>query len=165
VITWGEINPEFKGHMQQDQALSRAVSAIILLIVFIGVASAQLAAVLERRREFAVLAAVGMRGYQMVGTLVLEGLTIGVAGGVAGLAVGGPLVWRLATAGWDLKPYLGTNYTAFGMVIEPIIYGDMGVWVATYVATVALGSTLAASIYPAWFAARTDPAAALRVAQ
>ncbi len=42
--------------------MSRLVSGIILLIVVLGVASAQLAAVLERRREFAVL--VGARHAQ-----------------------------------------------------------------------------------------------------
>lgn len=51
VLTWGEISPEFKGHLDQDTAVSRLVSGIILLIVVLGVASAQLAAVLERRRE------------------------------------------------------------------------------------------------------------------
>ena len=62
VLTWGEISPEFKGHLEQDNAVSRLVSGIILLIVVLGVASAQLAAVLERRREFAVL--VGARHAQ-----------------------------------------------------------------------------------------------------
>lgn len=61
VLTWGEISPEFKGHLEQDDAVSRLVSGIILLIVVLGVASAQLAAVLERRREFAVLSADALR--------------------------------------------------------------------------------------------------------
>ena len=165
VLTWGDLNPDFKGHMKQDAAMTRAISVIILFIVFIGVASAQLAAVLERRREFAVLAALGMRADQMVGTLLLEALAMGALGGLTGLALSLPLIWRLATAGWDLAPYLGTNYSAFGLVMEPIFYGDMGPWIGPYVAAIALGSTVAASLYPAWFAVRTDPAAALRVAQ
>jgi ABC-type lipoprotein release transport system permease subunit len=35
----------------------------------------------------------------------------------------------------------------------------------TYVFVVAMGATMVASLYPAWYAARTDPAVALRVAQ
>jgi len=145
--------------------MSHAVSAIILLIVLLGVASAQLAAVLERRREFAVLAALGMRGGQMMTTLVVEALAMGVLGGALGLLIGLPIVWRLATAGLDLAPYVGTNYSAFGLVIEPVIYGDLGAWVAPYVLVIAVVSTLAAAVYPVWFAVRVDPAAALRVAQ
>ena len=41
VLTWGEISPEFKGHLEQDNAVSRLVSGIILLIVVLGVASAK----------------------------------------------------------------------------------------------------------------------------
>jgi ABC-type lipoprotein release transport system permease subunit len=37
--------------------------------------------------------------------------------------------------------------------------------VAPYVLVIALVSTLAAAVYPVWFAVRVDPAAALRVAQ
>ena len=86
VLTWGEISPEFKGHLEQDNAVSRLVSGIILLIVVLGVASAQLAAVLERRREFAVLSALGMRSRTIVAVLLQEALAIGIASAVAGLA-------------------------------------------------------------------------------
>ena len=86
VLTWGEISPEFKGHLEQDNAVSRLVSGIILLIVVLGVASAQLAAVLERRREFAVLSALGMRSRTIIAVLLQEALAIGIASAVAGLA-------------------------------------------------------------------------------
>jgi putative ABC transport system permease protein len=164
VLTWGDINPEFKGHLAQDAAVSRIVSVVILLIVVLGVASAQLAAVLERRREFAVLTALGMQSGTIVLILLGEALSIGAAGAVLGLALGLPFVWRLAHAGLDLSQYLGANYTFQGAVIEPVIYGDIGAWTAWYVLAVAIGVTVAASLYPAWFAARTDPADALRMA-
>jgi ABC-type lipoprotein release transport system permease subunit len=50
------------------------------------------------------------------------------------------------------------------VIIEPVIYGDFGAWTAWYVFAVAIVVTVVASLYPAWFAARTDPADALRVA-
>jgi ABC-type lipoprotein release transport system permease subunit len=164
VLTWGEISPEFKGHLEQDNAVSRLVSGIILLIVVLGVASAQLAAVLERRREFAVLSALGMRSRTIVAVLLLEALAIGIASAVLGLALGLPFVWLLATRGIDLSRYMGASYSFQGVLIEPIIYGDAGAWTAWYVLIVAIVVTVAASLYPAWFASRTNPADALRVA-
>jgi len=164
VLTWGEISPEFHGHLQQDKAAARVVSLVILLIVTLGVASAQLAAVLERRREFAVLAALGMSGSRMMRVVVLEALALAGGSAAIGMALGLPLVWYLATVGLDFRNYLG-QYSFQGVVIDPVIYGDLGVWIVWYVAVVALGATLLASIYPAWFAVRTDPATALRVAQ
>lgn len=165
VLTWGEIAPELKGHIQQDSRTSRFVSYIILLIVVLGVASAQLAAALERRREFAVLSAIGMGGARMVRLMLQEALALGLAGGLVGLALGGPIVWQFAHVGLDLRRFMGSSYTFSGVIIEPVIYGDVGWWIVTYVALVAVGATMLASLYPAWFAARTDPATALRVAQ
>lgn len=165
VLTWGEVAPEFKGHIEQDSRTSRFVSYIILLVVLLGVASAQLAAVLERRREFAVLAAIGMRARTMVGIVLQEALALGLAGGALGLAIGVPVVWRFATAGLDLRRFMGANYTFMGIFFEPVLYGSFGPWILVYVLTVAIGATMLASLYPAWFAARTDPAVALRVAQ
>jgi ABC-type lipoprotein release transport system permease subunit len=164
VLTWGEISPEFKGHLEQDNAVSRLVSGIILLIVVLGVASAQLAAVLERRREFAVLSALGMRSRTIVAVLLQEALAIGIASAALGLALGLPFVWVLATKGLDLSRYMGASYSFQGVLIEPIIYGDAGAWTAWYVLSVAMVVTVTASLYPAWFASRTNPADALRVA-
>lgn len=165
VMTWGELNPEFEGHLAQDRAASRIVSAIILLIVLLGVASAQLAAVLERRREFAVLSALGMRGGRMVRLVVEEALAVGLAGAAAGLALGLPFVWHVSVHGLDLRPFMGASYSFQGVIFEPVLYGDLGPWIVPYVLAVAVGATVIASLYPAWFAARIDPAAALRIDQ
>ena len=164
VLTWGEINPEFKGHLEQDKAVSRLVSGIILLIVVLGVASAQLAAVLERRREFAVLSALGMRSRTIVAVLLQEALAIGIASAALGLVLGLPFAWTLATRGIDLSRYMGASYSFQGVLIEPVFYGDIGPWTGWYVLTVAIVVTVVASLYPAWFASRTNPADALRVA-
>jgi ABC-type lipoprotein release transport system permease subunit len=163
-MTWSELNPEFQGHLEQDKATSRFASGVILLIVFLGVASAQLAAVLERRREFAVLSALGMGAWRMVRLVFAEAVALGLAGAAVGLALGLPFVWRFATHGLDFRRWMGSSYSFQGVIFEPILYGDLGPWVVGYALGVGVGATLLASLHPAWFAARTDPAAALRLA-
>jgi len=165
VLTWGELSPEFKGHLEQDSATNRFVRGVILLIVLLGVASAQLAAVLERRREFAVLAALGMSGARMVRLVLQEAVALALAGAAAGLALGVPLLWLFARKGLDFRRFMGSSYAFQGILIEPVIYGDLGAWVVPWALGIALVATVVASLYPAWFAARTDPAVALRVAQ
>ncbi len=165
VLGWRELSPEFEGHLRQDTVASRIITGIIILIVLLGVASAQLAAVLERRREFAVLAALGMRGGRMVGLLLQEALALGLAGALVGLALGSPFVWRFATAGIDFRKWMGSNLAFQGILVEPILYADFGPWIVPEALVIGLGATLIASLYPAWYATRTDPARALRVAQ
>lgn len=165
VLTWGEITPDFKGHMEQDKAASRFIGLFILVIVLLGVTSAQLAAVLERRREFAVLSAIGMGASPMIRLVLLEALTLGCAGALVGLALGLPVVWEFARVGLDFREYMGSGYVFQGVILEPVIYGDFGIWIVPHVLAVSFGTTVIASLYPAWFAVRTDPAVALRVAQ
>lgn len=164
-LTLVELAPDIEGHFEQDAASSRFVSVIILLIVVLGVASAQLAAVLERRREFAVLSALGMSGARLVRVVAEEALMLGLAGALAGLAIGLPIVWRLSRVGIDFRRYLGNAYSFQGVLVDPVVYGDFGAWIVPYVLIVAIGATVLASLYPAWYAARTDPAVTLRVAQ
>ena len=101
----------------------------------------------------------------MVGLIVQEALLLGGAGGLLGLAAGLPIVWKLARSGLDFRRYLGGSYAFQGVLFDPVIYGDFGWWIVAYVFAVAIGATILASLYPAWYAARTDPAVALRVAQ
>jgi len=165
VLTWHELAPEFEGHLRQDTASARLVTGLIIAIVLLGVTSAQLAAVLERRREFAVLSALGMSTRRMVGLLLQEALLLGLAGATVGLAVGGPLVWHYARAGLDFSRWLGSSYSFQGIILEPILYLDFGLWLLPEALVISLGSTMLASLYPARFVARTDPAVSLRVAQ
>jgi ABC-type lipoprotein release transport system permease subunit len=165
VMTWKELTPDFEGHMRQDTAASRIVTAIIILIVLLGVTSAQLAGVLERRREFAVLAALGMSGRRMAGLVLQEALVLGLAGGLAGLAIGGGVVWHFARVGLDFRRVMGGSYALAGLLVDPVIYTEFGAWLIVEALSIALIATLLASLYPARFASRTDPAVALRVAQ
>lgn len=164
VMTWTELTPELSGHTEQDKATARFVSAVILLIVVLGVASAQLAAVLDRRRELAVLAAVGVSTRRLVGIMFDEALLLGLAGAIAGMAIGLPLVGYFAHAGIDFRSLLGSSWTFEGVVFEPVIYPQLGAWVVPYIGVIAIGATLIAFLYPAWVCARTDPANALRAA-
>ncbi|HEU4724583.1 MAG TPA: FtsX-like permease family protein [Candidatus Eisenbacteria bacterium] len=165
VLTWPELSPEFEGHLRQDRATTRLVTAVIIVIVLLGVTSAQLAAVLERRKEFAVLAALGMKPPRMVRLVLQEALLLGLAGAAAGLAIALPFIAWAATAGLDFRQWMGSNYAFEGVILEPIVYADMGWWIVIEALVIALGATTVASLYPAWFATRTDPAAALRSAQ
>ncbi len=164
VVTWDRLAPEMRGHLEQDKATSRFVSGIIIIVVILGVASAQLAAVLDRRRELAVLAALGLGTWRLARIMVEEALILGLLGGAIGLAIGVPILSYLAHSGLDFRALLGSSWTFEGVLFEPVIYGDFGSWVLPYVLAIALGATLIASLYPAWFTVRTDPATALRAA-
>ena len=163
VLTWYQISPEMADAVTIDETFTWLTVGIVVFLVFLGITSAQLTAVLQRRREFAVLSALGMKGGQLVRVMFLEGFVIGLAGTALGLLLTLPVVYLLATKGVDLAAVSGEGMQVMsGVLIEPILYGDMGWWLVPYGIVISFLSTLLASIYPAWFAVKTDPAAALR---
>ena len=123
------------------------VIAVLLVIGFlVGVAVVGLtiySAVLERRREYGMLKALGARGGQVVAVVSLQALLAAAGGYVAGLG----LAWLAVQATTRWVP-------AFVTTIRP---GDLA-WVAA--ATV--GMALLAALLPLVRIARIDPAEVFR---
>ncbi|HIZ35148.1 MAG TPA: FtsX-like permease family protein, partial [Candidatus Ruania gallistercoris] len=122
--------------------------AVSVVIALIGVANTLSLSVLERRRESAMLRALGLTRGQLRGMLAIEGLMIAGAGALIGIVAG--LVF-----GWA-----GSAIVLAQMAEVPLVvpWRDLGL-----VALVSLAAGLLASALPARSAARTPPAAALAV--
>jgi len=164
LMTWLDVSPDMRAGMAKGDGYMNAILIIILLVVLFGVMSAQLTGVLDRRKEFAVLAAVGMPGRNLVGILLVEGVALGLAGAIAALAWSAPLIAKMNAEGVDLSAAYDMKDVAFGgVLLEMTVHPSFGPWVFAVGFSLALTATVIASIYPAWYASRTDPAEALRV--
>lgn len=127
-----------------DQALTSlllALGAVSLLVGGIGVANTMVIAVLERRSEIGLRRALGATRRQILGQFLSESITLSLAGGLAGAALGVMVVTGYASSrDWPVS-------------IPPWAIG------AGLASTVLVGSL--AGLFPASRAARIDPAAAL----
>jgi ABC-type lipoprotein release transport system permease subunit len=163
VITWKEVNPGIAANVDGKRGFMRTLVAIIIVVVGLGIVSAQLAAVMERRREIAVLTALGMKARQVIGLVVIEAITIALGGSLIALCIGGTVAHWLATTGVDLRVLMGKEFSFGDVLLDPYIYGDFGPWIISYTLMVSIVATVAASLYPAWIASRVEPADALRM--
>ena len=119
-----------------------------------------LMAVFERTREMGILAAIGMKGRQIMTLFLWEGTLIGVVGAVIGCALGTLLLMVLARVGMDFSSMTSVGGEALALMGDRIYptYSlanafNRGVAVAIIAALAAL--------YPAWQASRQEPAQAL----
>ena len=164
VLTWEEIMPELSSGVKVDETWTQLTVAIIMIVVLLGIASAQLTAVLERRREFAVLSALGMNKARLIKIMLMEGLVLGFIGGITGLILAIPFTYLLATKGINFsRLYGGSGISVSNILIDPVFKGDFGWWLFPLSFILSMTATILSSIYPAWYASKTDPAAALRV--
>lgn len=162
VMTWEELNPEFASGRAGDRAFMRGLAGIVVLVVSLGIASAQLTAVLERRTEFAILSALGMKRSQVTALVLMEALFIGLGGAVVALLIGGSGAYYLATHGVDFSAVLDGDMGFGDMLFDPCVHGAFGPWLVWHAIGISLVSTVFASIYPARLATRIQPADALR---
>jgi putative ABC transport system permease protein len=128
----------------------RAFGVGLLALSAVGFFVALYAAVSQRRRELALLRALGARPSLLFNLVALEGLALGLTGGIVGIALGhagaAMAAWAAARGGGPLLPL-----PAFGVIDLAILAG-------------ALVLSLMAAIAPGLVAYRTQPAAALRAA-
>ena len=122
---------------------------LAVAVAVIGILGAMLALQLERAREFGILRGVGMTPGE-TGTLVtLQSAFMGLVAGVAAMPLGIAMAWVLIAV---------INRRAFGWQIDMVI--DAGPLLsALFLAVVA---AVIAGLYPAWKAASTSPASAMR---
>jgi len=161
-----EVSSEIRAGKAKSDGYTVAMLLVILLVVLMGVMSAQLTSVLERRKEFAVLAALGMRSRNLIAVLLTEGLALGVLSAAFAIAWAGPIVASWAAHGVDMSGLVqgeDTGVAQGSVLMELVFYPEFGLGFFVTAISLAVGATLVASIYPAVFASRTDPASALRV--
>jgi putative ABC transport system permease protein len=127
-------------------AMAWATSTIALFIGLVVVMNTLLMSVMERTREFGLLAAVGWSERRILSLVLLEGLLLAAAGGLLGCLGGIAGLYAIADS-----PHMQG-------LIEPDVSGWL--FLEVTVATLVLGC--AGSLYPAWRAIRQRPAEALR---
>jgi putative ABC transport system permease protein len=118
-------------------------------VAVIGILGAMLALQLERARELAVLRALGMTPGQLGGMVTLQTGLIGLLSGIAAVPLGLLMAWILIDV---------INRRSFGWSMDISISPD----VLLSALALSVGAALIAGIYPAYRAARAQPALAMR---
>jgi len=131
------------------------VAVLIGVIIILGISNTLTMNVLERTGEIGTLMAMGTPRRAILQLFVLEGVLLGVIGGLGGLAIGFGLAELVSYVGIPMPPPPGRNtgYSAKIMVTVPLALSACGI---------AIVSTTLAGIYPAWKAASLPIVDALR---
>jgi putative ABC transport system permease protein len=118
-------------------------------VALIGILGAMLALQLERGRELAVLRALGMTPSQLGAMITTQTAVIGLLSGIAAVPLGIMMAYVLIEV---------INRRAFGWQIDMSVAPDILLSAIAF----AIGAALLAGVYPAFRAARSQPAAAMR---
>ena len=157
VLSWTELMSELKAILQMTQYIKYIMGAILFLVVVFGIINTLFMSLYERMFEFGVLRAVGTRPFGMARVILFEAGALAVVSIGLGAVLGFVLTAVFAHVGID---YTGIEMTGVTMqeVIRPIMtveqFTAYPVWLFIF--------TIIAGLYPARYAAKMSPAAAMR---
>ncbi|QQY07428.1 MAG: FtsX-like permease family protein [Candidatus Xiphinematobacter sp.] len=162
VDTWIEKNRSLFGAIRMERNVMFFLLMFIILVAAFSIMNTLITITVQKTREIGILKALGARTWQVVGVFIMQGMTIGAFGTMAGLGLGMCLIycrngvnrWITSTLGIEIFP---RDVYQFTEIPAEIITSD--------ICTICLSAFLIcalAAVLPAWFAARLDPARALR---
>jgi ABC-type lipoprotein release transport system permease subunit len=162
VLTWRDLNQVFLQTMQASAIFLNMMNLVVLAVVAVVIANTLLMAVFERTREMGILAALGMKGRQILAMFLLEAGTLGLAGIILGFLLGLLGVAYLATVGLPIGEAAAAGEASNMITYGNVLYARFSLPDVASLSGLELIITLLASLYPAWFAARMEPIEALR---
>jgi lipoprotein-releasing system permease protein len=151
---WMQQNKPLFHALRLERLVTFITVGLIVFVAALNILISLVMMVMEKARDIAVLMSMGTRKSQVRKIFVAQGALIGVVGTIIGLIIGYVL------------SYVGGHYHIFAL--SPEVYSINYVPFAPrvmdgiLVAVVAVGTSLVATIYPSWSAARILPAEALR---
>jgi putative ABC transport system permease protein len=152
VHTWAELSP-FANIARMVDLMTVFVKAMLIAIVLISILNVMIMAVYERVREIGTIAAIGTLPGKIRSLFLIEGLFLGIAGAVVGLAASLGIIVGLYL--WKVSFNFGQNV---GLILEPTI-DPAQIAVAS---AMVIGMSVVASLQPAFKASRMEPIDALR---
>jgi len=159
VDSWETLRPEIRQLMETKSGFTTFIGFVVLLIAGIGVLNILLMSVFERTREMGVMAALGMKGRQIMALFLIEGTVLGVIGALIGGVIGTLVVWLIAQFGIDIAYVENVGEVGALMGDRIVPYVSPTTVFSRGVAVAAIAAI--ASLYPAWIASRKQPAEVL----
>lgn len=134
----------------------------IMLVAAICVMNTTITVTVKKRREIGILTALGTRAWQIIAIFVSQAGIVALVGVVAGLAGG---FFVLGIRNWirdQISAITGRDIFPQDIYFLSSIPAHTSIGDLLIICTTAVALCLMAALVPSWFAARVDPAVALR---
>ncbi|HVF62756.1 MAG TPA: lipoprotein-releasing ABC transporter permease subunit [Casimicrobiaceae bacterium] len=147
-------------------AIEKRVMFIILTLIVavaaFNIVSAQVMVVTDKQADIAILRTLGAAPSSILAIFVIQGALIGVIGTLIGVVGGVALAANIDVVVPALERALSIQFLDKSVYYISELPSEPQRDDIVTIASIALGLALLATIYPAWKAARVNPAAALR---
>jgi lipoprotein-releasing system permease protein len=162
VRDWTRDHANFFSALKMEKTVMFILLSLVILIAAFNLVSSLVMLVQDKQSDIAILRTLGMSPGGVMKVFVVQGLVIGVAGIAIGVVVGVLLGMNLSYVVASIESMTGTELMPKDVYYISGVPSEVHLDDVATVAAVAFVMCLVATLYPAWRAARTDPATALR---
>lgn len=162
ITTWEQSHQNFFSAVKMEKTVMFIILSLIVGVAAFNLVSTLIMLVTDKQADIAILRTLGISPNKVMGIFTVQGVIVGSFGILLGLVGGVLLAWYIPdVAKWIEHTFhfeiLPADIYYINEVPSDLHWSDVG-----WVAAIAWVFCLLATLYPAWRAARTQPAAALR---
>ena len=151
---WMQMNRNLFSALKLEKFAMFIILILIILVASFNIVSTLIMNVIEKRREIAILKAMGAKDKDIMSIFMLQGLLIGLLGTIIGITGGYLLCYILNT--YQIIKLPADVYYLSHLPVKTKITDFIAVSLS------AVGISFFATIYPAWQAAKLNPVEPLR---
>lgn len=160
VMTWEEIMPDIKQHIETDSNNMKYIQGILYMLICFGIFGTLLMMMVERKYEMGMLVAVGMKKIKLIYLLIIESVCIVFSGCIVGILAAVPLIFYLKRHPIKIGGETAKAYERFGF--EAIFPTSTEASVFLYQGLIVLILGLILSLYPVYKVIRLNPISAMK---
>ena len=162
VSDWSQDNANLFRALKMEKTVMAILLSLIIAMGAFNLVSSQVMLVTDKQADIAILRTLGLTPRQVMQVFMVQGSLIGVIGTLAGVVGGILLTLNLDAILRGIEAVLGVQLLPEDVYYITGLPTDLQSSDVVTIACVALAMAFLATLYPAWRAARTAPAEALR---
>jgi lipoprotein-releasing system permease protein len=162
VSDWTRVHSNFFRSIEITKSMLFVILLLVVAVAAFNIVAALVMVVKEKRSDIAILRTLGAGPRNILAAFSIQGAFIGLAGTSAGAALGLILAANLEALVHGLERLLGTHFLDAKVYFMSDLPAHAELGDVVRICSVAFALCALATLYPAWRAAGTQPAEALR---
>ncbi len=162
VNDWTRRHVNFFRSIQITKSILFVILLMVVAVAAFNIVSTLVMVVKDKQADIAILRTIGAKPSSILKVFITQGSIVGIAGTLVGVVFGVLIATNLEVIVGFLEGAFGIKFLAADVYFISDLPSELKAGDVVRIALIALALALVSTLYPAWVAARTAPAEALR---
>jgi putative ABC transport system permease protein len=164
VLPWQEVLPDVASYIRMDKGSNFVFQGILIFLILFTIFNTILMSVLERKREFAMLLALGTQPAKLRLQVLAESAFLGLIGCLLGMLLGSLATTLVNVYGIDMSALMGESVNISGFAMTSKLHTKLSAWIILKMTGIVFTATVLLSLIPMRHATKLSVVDSLRQA-